>query len=144
MAIQREISLKVAESYLGRPYTWAGDDPMAGFDCSGLIVECLKASGVIPRRTDLTANMMMQKDEWPEVALDELRPGDLVFFGNTPSHADHIEMVYRAYLGRVFTIGASGGGSQTKTLADAIRDNAFIKIRPLNTARFIKARSPYP
>jgi hypothetical protein len=29
------------------------------------------------------------------------------------------------------SIGASGGGSKTKTIANAVKQNAFIKIRPI-------------
>ena len=30
-----------------------------------------------------------------------------------------------------YVIGACGGGSDTKTTKDAIRDNAFVKMRPI-------------
>jgi hypothetical protein len=36
-----------------------------------------------------------------------------------------------------FTIGSSGGGSKTLTVADAIRDHAFIKVRPIFRGRHI-------
>jgi hypothetical protein len=34
--------------------------------------------------------------------------------------------------GLVLSIGASGGGAKTLTERDAIRDNAFVKVRPIN------------
>jgi len=34
-------------------------------------------------------------------------------------------------------IEAGGGGSKTITKADAIRDNAFIKIRPIYSRKFL-------
>ena len=40
----------------------------------------------------------------------------------------HVEMLIDEY----FTIGASGGGSRTLSIADAIKHDAFIKQRPLN------------
>jgi hypothetical protein len=43
-------------TFLGLPYRWGGDDPIQGFDCSGLIVEVLQAVGLLPHGSDLTAN----------------------------------------------------------------------------------------
>jgi hypothetical protein len=33
----------------------------------------------------------------------------------------------------VLSLGASGGGSRTVTVSDAIRSNAFIKLRPFRS-----------
>ena len=55
--------------------------------------------------------------------------GCLVFWFNPPNRRMiHVEMMIDEYS----TIGASGGGSKTKTIADAIRDNAYIKMNKLN------------
>ena len=58
-------------------------------------------------------------------------PGKLVFwFSRDPrsNKAIHVEMMIDNY----HTVGASGGGSATKTISDAIKHNAFVKMRPLN------------
>jgi hypothetical protein len=120
---RREIALFVAESNLGRWYSWGGDDPNQGFDCSGLMIEVLSAAGVFPRGDDTTAAGLRQRYQ----RVSQPRPGDLLFWGEPPTH---VEMVWVIVDGTVFTIGASGGGSRTRTREDAIRDNAFIKIRP--------------
>ena len=39
----------------GTPYLWGGDDPMSGFDCSGMVVELLKVSGHLNENEDLSA-----------------------------------------------------------------------------------------
>jgi len=121
--IQRKLVQRIAMSYLGTFYIWGGDDP-SGFDCSGLAVECLKSVGVLPRSGDWTANMLSNKF----VVVSEPKPGDLVFwYDRSDKKVIHVEI----YIGSGLSIGASGGGSKTKTIANAIKSNAFIKIRPV-------------
>jgi NlpC/P60 family len=119
----KEIALKVAWSFLGEPYIWGGDDPMQGFDCSGFVIECLKSAGKLPREGDWTA--MGLATMFPHLA--EPYEGCLVFYG-LPKIV-HVELC----LDDVFSIGASGGGSKTLTKADAIKQNAYIKVRPFRS-----------
>ncbi len=120
-----EIALHVALSYLGKWYQWGGDDP-AGIDCSGLMIAALKAGGILPRQGDWTADGLM-KYGWPTA--NDPQPGCLMFWG-TRDRATHIEMVIGRNTTETYTIGASGGGSKIKTIDDAIKYNAFVKIRP--------------
>jgi len=130
----RQLALEEAERQLGTYYSWSGDDP-GGFDCSGLQNHVLKSPGTIPRRVRLTAQGFY--DRWPARrftpdAPQLLRPGVLVFWKRPDGTVRHVEMVFEILTdGTVVTIGASGGGPNTKTLADAIRDNAFVQLRPL-------------
>ena len=116
---KRDIATQIAFHYIGTFYKWGGDDP-SGFDCSGFVIELLKSVGLFPRKEDTTAkglSTMYQKVGKPE-------EGCLVFYGN-PIY--HVEYCYNSDL----SIGASGGGSTTITLAKAIKQNAFIKMRPI-------------
>ena len=120
---ERETALKIAWSFLGRPYIWGGDDPMRGFDCSGFVIECLKSVGKLPQKGDWTANTLFglfRKVQDPDL-------GCLVFWGSP--RIIHVEFCIDDKL----SIGASGGGSRTKTEADAISQNAYIKIRPFRS-----------
>ena len=70
---------------VGKPYLWGGTGPGA-FDCSGLVMRAWAQAGVdIPRVTT------DQVDAGTRVELDELQPGDLLFYdtgapGGSPSH----------------------------------------------------------
>jgi cell wall-associated NlpC family hydrolase len=73
-----------AESQIGTPYTFGGASPQSGFDCSGLVVWAYGLAGVVVPRT---AN-----DQWrdePHIAVAQLVPGDLVFFG-VGGDAEHV------------------------------------------------------
>ncbi|HUV28895.1 MAG TPA: NlpC/P60 family protein [Anaerolineales bacterium] len=120
----REIALKIAYSYLGTPYIWGGDDP-SGFDCSGFCIEILQSVGCLPRNGDWTADQLA--DLWQRTRSDD--PGNLVFWRSDGGKVIHVEMC----IGDGLAIGASGGGSKTTTIAAAIKQNAFIKIRPINS-----------
>ncbi len=114
-----ELAREVAMSHLGRPYKWGGDNPMEGFDCSGLAIEILKSVGLFPRRGDTTARGL--KGLYRAVATPRL--GCLVFYGDP---AIHVEFC----LDHEYAIGASGGRSTTTDEAAAIAADAYIKIRP--------------
>jgi hypothetical protein len=122
-----------AESQIGVPYAWGGTSPGAGFDCSGLVVWAYGLAGVVlPRVAD---------DQWhglPHVALDQIVPGDLVFFGNAgaagSSAADHVgiyigddAMVDAPHTGAVvridtltLTVGAAWGDETFLGAADPV------------------------
>ena len=123
-----DLAVDYAMKYVGTWYSWGGDDA-SGFDCSGLMIEVLKAVGLFPRKGDETAQGLYErfKDKVTQNPVE----GCLVFYGRSTNRITHIELVVAIFGGTVFTVGASGGGSKTKTKEDAIRDNAFVKVRPM-------------
>lgn len=75
------IALSAAMSQLGVPYVWGGSSPSQGFDCSGLIYWAYAQAGIrISRPADY------QRDDSIRIAYEDLQPGDLVFYGEPPSH----------------------------------------------------------
>lgn len=60
----------------GTPYRWGVETPGVGFDCSGLTQAAYAAAGIVILRTSEA-----QWSALPHVPLDQLEPGDLVFFG---------------------------------------------------------------
>lgn len=121
MAVARLTAL----SYIGTPYLWGGDDPMAGFDCSGFIIEILRSAGRLPLEGDWTAAGLFDKFRKQEVL--EPFSGCLVFYAGLNARIYHVEFC----LSDRFSVGASGGDSTTDDIADAIKQNAYIKIRPI-------------
>ncbi|PVZ14538.1 C40 family peptidase [Actinomycetospora cinnamomea] len=73
-------AIAAARSQLGVPYVWGGTSP-SGFDCSGLTQWAFEKAGVeLPR----TSRAQAQAGE--DVDLDNLQPGDLIFFNSPVSH----------------------------------------------------------
>jgi len=70
-AISRE-----AGKFIGSPYLWGGKS-FFGIDCSGLTQVVMKRFGV-----DLLRDSKDQITQGIEVARDDIRPGDLLFFPN--------------------------------------------------------------
>jgi cell wall-associated NlpC family hydrolase len=126
------IAREVAMKFLGKPYLWAGDDPMNGFDCSGFCIEILKSVGLLPREGDWTAQMLWDKFKYREV--EKPHDGCLVFWKNNSGKIIHIEYA----INETLCIGASGGGSKTQTGEDAVDQNAYIKIRPWASRKNVK------
>lgn len=136
----RDIVVTVALHYLGGFYRWGGDDP-SGFDCSGLVIECLQSVGLVGRGKDAAAAglfthfadgfyMTANEPKTPGVAMRvSAQRGDLVFWRDKSGRIVHVEIVINDEL----SVGASGGGADTLSVADAIEQNAFIRIRPFRS-----------
>lgn len=116
--------LQTALAYLGTPYRWGGDDP-SGFDCSGLVVECLKTAGIISERADYTADGLARL--YSDRRISQPRRGALLFTFNPDGRATHVAVC----LDRHFQISASGGTRHTSNPDAAWRDNAYVRIRPI-------------
>jgi cell wall-associated NlpC family hydrolase len=79
---------------VGTPYIWGGEDPSApghvgGFDCSGLVQAAYQSAGV-----DLPRVAQDQFNAGPALPPGTpLAPGDLVFFGGSPTDVQHVGLV---------------------------------------------------
>lgn len=129
----RGLAKEIAFKFLGKPYLWGGDDPVKGFDCSGFCIEILKSVGILPRAGDWTAQMLWDKFKACEVS--DPYDGCLVFWTNSAgTKVVHVEYALDSKL----CIGASGGGSRTIDEQAAIDQNAYVKVRPLESRKNIK------
>lgn len=119
-----QLLYEYAISLLGTPYRWGGDDPLQGFDCSGLVIELLQSAGVLPYGFDTTSQGLYDLFKKQGV-LSEKTFGSLAFFGRgSISHVGFMLDDFRM-------IEAGGGDSRTITTIDAAKNNAFVRIRPL-------------
>jgi cell wall-associated NlpC family hydrolase len=73
-----------AQAQLGKPYQWGGAGP-SSFDCSGLTMRAWQRAGV-----SLSHYTGAQWGETSRVAISDLRPGDLVFFGSSGAGSHHV------------------------------------------------------
>jgi len=115
-ATQGDIAANWALTQLGKPYQWGGIGPES-YDCSGLTMDAWAQAGV-----QLLHYTGYQWEEGPQVPLNELQRGDLLFYAtNTsdPSTIHHVGiyigdgmMVDAPYTGafvRIDSIYAPGG-----------------------------------
>ena len=70
-----------AEEYLGYPYVWGGSTPETSFDCSGYVSWSINNSGEGINLGRLNTSSLY--GICTPVSVENLRPGDLVFFQNT-------------------------------------------------------------
>jgi cell wall-associated NlpC family hydrolase len=122
-----ELAVSWAERQEGVPYVWGGETPGVGFDCSGLVQWAwAQARYAMPRTTE---------EQWaalPHVPLNQLRPGDLLYYYNLDGDnaVDHVVM----YVG--------SGPWGTNTIIAAAYTGTNISLAPIFTAGLIGAARP--
>jgi cell wall-associated NlpC family hydrolase len=117
-----QAAVDFAQAQLGVPYRWGGDGPgEGGFDCSGLTHAAYQAAGLSLPRTAQT-----QYQAGPHLPPGSpLAPGDLVFFGTSPSHATHVGIVI-------------GPGQ----MIDAPHSGALVRSEPYTRPSYLGATRP--
>ncbi|WP_224963395.1 C40 family peptidase [Geomonas subterranea] len=79
------IAARTAERFVGIPYRWGGDTVVDGMDCSGFVRAVYNLCGInIPRTS------REQYRVGDAVGREELKDGDLVFFGASADEINHV------------------------------------------------------
>ncbi|MEV7021858.1 C40 family peptidase [Kitasatospora sp. NPDC093558] len=110
-----ESAIDYALAQLGKPYVWGGDGP-SGYDCSGLVQQAYRRSGIsLPRVAD------DQYAATTPIGAGQLRRGDLVFWSDSgrASGIHHVGI----YL---------GGG----TFVEAPRPGKTVRVSTLNAGYY--------
>lgn len=77
-----------SQMFLGLPYTWGGRSSF-GYDCSGFIQMLYSQIGIdLPR----DSKVQILDSRFQTVAIDDLKPGDLIFFGKSENQIRHVGM----------------------------------------------------
>ena len=78
-----------AQNFTGIHYQYAGRSPRTGFDCSGFTSYILQEYDL-----KVSCSSSTQSTQGAKISLDEVLPGDLVFFGSKKSgRIQHVAMV---------------------------------------------------
>jgi cell wall-associated NlpC family hydrolase len=116
-------AIATARTRLGAPYVWGGSGPSV-FDCSGLVQWSYAHAGLqLPR---VAAD---QYNVGPHVDLDQLQPGDLLFWAtdiSDPATIHHVAM----YVGGGMMIAAPHTGT-------------VVQVQPVYLSGYIGATRPY-
>ncbi len=76
-----------ALQFVGNRYVWGGTSLTNGADCSGFVQSVMKNFGIsLPRVSRDQANAGRG------ITSDEMRPGDLIFYGNSKGTINHVAM----------------------------------------------------
>lgn len=116
--------------FVGLPYRWGGDDAIAGFDCSGYVVELLRAAGLVGNREDMTAQGLYHRfasHPINHMTCERSPFGALAFYGRGPGEITHVAFC----IDRHTMLEAGGGGKATTTRDAAERDNAYVRVRSI-------------
>lgn len=122
------VVIPTAEQYLGVRYTWGGESPRTGFDCSGFVQYVFERHGVRLPRTSRA-----QASAGSRIPLDfaYLRAGDLIMFANPGQAISHVAI----YAGdrRIIHSSKSGAGVRYDDLSSRrgawYRENAVVARR---------------
>lgn len=102
------IAARTAERFVGIPYQWGGNTVVDGMDCSGFVRAVYNLCGVnIPRTSREQFRVGVS------VGKDDLKDGDLVFFGGSADAINHVGI----YVGNGHFVHAPRRGDEIKVSA---------------------------
>lgn len=125
--------IQTALEFLGTPYRNGGTDP-SGFDCSGFVQFVFARHG-----TWLPREVRTQFEEGQEIDLQEVKPGDLVFFETVSRGASHVGIAVGD--GRFIHAPSSRGVVRVEPYTAAYWNRRFVGARRLGNTLAMSAGS---
>nr|WP_198999978.1 C40 family peptidase [Flavobacterium sp. ASV13] len=113
--IDRDSVILYSKQYLGTPYSYAGNDPKKGFDCSGFVNYVFKHFNIsLPRSSGGFKNVGTAK------SAEDFKVGDvLVFYGyRNKKNIGHVGIICEANGMHSKFIHASSGKAGSVTISD--------------------------
>ena len=98
--------VQTAVGLRGIPYRLGGEEPVGGFDCSGLVRYVFEQHNVPVART-----VAEQYLEGRRVSIDDVQAGDLIFFSTVGPGATHVGIVLGTVGPGEFVHAPGEGGS---------------------------------
>jgi len=77
-----------SKQFLGLPFTWGGRTSF-GYDCSGFVQMLYMQIGI---QLERDTGLQILDPQLEDIDLDQLEPGDLIFFGKSRSKIRHVGM----------------------------------------------------
>ncbi len=125
-----------ALSLTGVKYKFGGNSPETGFDCSGFVKYVFEqaANLTLPHGARAISQLGQQ------IPVDQLQPGDLVFFNTLKTAFSHVGIYIGE--GRFIHAPSSGGGIHVVSMNDAYWAKRYNGARRLDTATPATAPAP--
>jgi len=111
-----DVAARTAERFVGIPYRWGGNTVVDGMDCSGFVRAVYNLCGVNIPRTSREQYLVGDA-----VGRDELKDGDVVFFGASADQINHVGI----FIGNGRFVHAPRRGDDIKVTS--MDDSYFLK-----------------
>ena len=114
--------VEYAKQFVGNPYVWGGTSLTKGADCSGFVLAVFKKYGIT-----LSHSSRAQANEGTKISASELKPGDLIFYGNGKGNINHVAI----YIGGGMMVHAASAER------GIVVDNVFYNKQPIGYRRLV-------
>jgi cell wall-associated NlpC family hydrolase len=118
--------ISLAQSQVGARYTWAGTSPSTGFDCSGFVYWVFNTLGFNMPRT-----MDEQLASGRRIPIDQLRPGDVLFFSDTYTSGLSHDGIYLGDGKFIHAVDESTGVAITALNSAYWAERYYAAVRPM-------------
>jgi cell wall-associated NlpC family hydrolase len=121
----RSTFVNAVRQRIGLPYIWGCKDGNPGYDCSGLVTDCLKIAGV--NVGDHSASEIAKLFSGYRVVPSLAQPGALYFYGVKKDTITHVMIVLARWSNNTIVLaGVRGGDSSVLNVHTAFTKNAFV------------------